>query len=183
MVCKVPTAITCRDQRRLKWPRRSRDFSTDFRIFGELHQETAAFEMVFEVVKGGRPKRENASRCIAARTPIEWKSGRSRSSPLKVRCSSCLRCQATPGIDPHFPAANVSKPFSAKTNHPVTFKHPGPECNIIGHWNQRSELPLLAKSSYPHGCRLLYALFAENAPAVKSISALLMRIRRAASGQ
>src|SRR3546814_2318755 len=38
-------------------------------------------------------------------------------------------------------------------------------------------------SSPPLGCLLPYALFAENAPAVKAISAPLMRIRRAASCQ
>lgn len=63
---KVPTAITCHDQRRLKWSRRSRDFSTDFYILGELHHDTAAFEMAFGSAKGlSRPKRESASRWVS----------------------------------------------------------------------------------------------------------------------
>lgn len=63
---KVPTAITCHDQRKLKWSRRSRGFSTDFYIFNELHQETVAFEMAFGAGKGlSRPKRESASRWIS----------------------------------------------------------------------------------------------------------------------
>ncbi|MCV2370011.1 ImmA/IrrE family metallo-endopeptidase [Roseateles oligotrophus] len=63
---KVPIAITCHDQRRLKWSRRSRDFSTDFYILNELHQDTIAFEMAFGVAKGlSRPKRESASRWIS----------------------------------------------------------------------------------------------------------------------
>ncbi len=63
---KVPTAITCHDQRKLKWSRRSRDFSTDFYILNELHQDTIAFEMAFGVAKGlSRPKRESASRWIS----------------------------------------------------------------------------------------------------------------------
>jgi Zn-dependent peptidase ImmA (M78 family) len=63
---KLPTAITCHDQRRLKWSRRSRDFSTDFYILNELHQDTIAFEMAFGSVKGlSRPKRESASRWVS----------------------------------------------------------------------------------------------------------------------
>ncbi|MCV2438173.1 ImmA/IrrE family metallo-endopeptidase [Paucibacter sp. DJ2R-2] len=63
---KVPTAITCHDQRRLKWSRRSRDFSTDLYILNELHQDTIAFEMAFGSAKGlGRPARESASRWIS----------------------------------------------------------------------------------------------------------------------
>lgn len=63
---KVPTAITCHDQRRLKWSRRSRDFSTDCYILNELHQDTIAFEMSFGAAKGlSRPKRESASRWIS----------------------------------------------------------------------------------------------------------------------
>ena len=63
---KVPTAITCHDQRKLKWSRRSRDFSTDFYILNELHQETVAFEMAFGATKGlARLKRESASRWIS----------------------------------------------------------------------------------------------------------------------
>lgn len=63
---KVPTAITCHDQRRLKWSRRGRDFSTDFYILNELHQDTVAFEMAFGATKGlSRPKRESASRWIS----------------------------------------------------------------------------------------------------------------------
>lgn len=63
---KVPSAITCHDQRKLKWYRRSRDFSTDFYILNELHQETIAFEMAFGAAKGlSRPKRESASRWIS----------------------------------------------------------------------------------------------------------------------
>ena len=61
-----PIAITCHDQRRLKWSRRSREFSTDFYILNELHQDTIGFEMAFGVAKGmSRPKRENASRWIS----------------------------------------------------------------------------------------------------------------------
>ena len=63
---KAPIAITCHDQRRLKWSRRSRDFSTDFYILNELHQDTVAFEMAFGAAKGlNRPKRESASRWIS----------------------------------------------------------------------------------------------------------------------
>ncbi|GAB1386941.1 ImmA/IrrE family metallo-endopeptidase [Melaminivora sp.] len=63
---KVPTAITCHDQRKLKWSRRSRDFSTDSYILNELHQDTIAFEMAFGSAKGlSRPKRESASRWIS----------------------------------------------------------------------------------------------------------------------
>lgn len=63
---KVPTAITCHDQRRLKWSRRSQNFSTDFYILNELHQDTIAFEMVFGAAKGmSRPKRESASLWIS----------------------------------------------------------------------------------------------------------------------
>lgn len=63
---KIPIAITCHDQRRLKWSRRSRNFSTDFYILNELHQDTIAFEMVFGATKGlSRPKRESASRWIS----------------------------------------------------------------------------------------------------------------------
>lgn len=63
---KVPTAITCHDQRKLKWSKRSRDFSIDFYILNELHQDTIAFEMAFGSVKGlSRPKRESASRWIS----------------------------------------------------------------------------------------------------------------------
>lgn len=63
---KGPIAITCHDQRRLKWSRRSWDFSTDFYILNELHQETIAFEMAFGAAKGlSRPKRESASRWIS----------------------------------------------------------------------------------------------------------------------
>ena len=63
---KGPTAITCHDQRRLKWSRRSSDFSTDFYILNELHQDTIAFEMAFGATKGlARPKRESASRWIS----------------------------------------------------------------------------------------------------------------------
>lgn len=63
---KAPIAITCHDQRRLKWSRRSRDFSTDFYILNELHQDTVAFDMAFGAVKGlGRPKRESASRWLS----------------------------------------------------------------------------------------------------------------------
>ena len=59
---KVPTAITCHDQRKLKWSRRSREFSTDFYILNELHQDTVGFEMAFGSVKGlSRPRRESAS--------------------------------------------------------------------------------------------------------------------------
>ena len=61
-----PIAITCHDQRRLKWSRRSRDFSTDFYILNELHQDTIAFEMALGAIKGlSRPKRESASRWIS----------------------------------------------------------------------------------------------------------------------
>jgi len=63
---KVPTAIICHDQRRMKWSRRSRNFSTDFYILSELHQDTIAFEMAFGATKGlSRPKRESASRWIS----------------------------------------------------------------------------------------------------------------------
>lgn len=63
---KVPTAIACHDQRRLKWSRRSQDFSIDYYILNELHQDTIAFEMSFGAAKGlGRPKRESASRWIS----------------------------------------------------------------------------------------------------------------------
>ena len=63
---KVPTVITCHDQRRLKWSRRSPDFSTDFYILSELHQDTIAFEMAFGSAKGlSRPKRESASRWVS----------------------------------------------------------------------------------------------------------------------
>jgi len=63
---KLPTAITCHDQRRLRWSRRSRDFSTDFYILNELHQDTIAFEMAFGSAKGlSRPKRESASRWVS----------------------------------------------------------------------------------------------------------------------
>lgn len=63
---KVPTAITCHDQRRLKWSRRSRDFSTDFYILSELHQDTIAFDMAFGSAKGlSRPKRESALRWVS----------------------------------------------------------------------------------------------------------------------
>jgi Zn-dependent peptidase ImmA (M78 family) len=63
---KVPAAITCHDQRKLKWSRRSLDFSTDFYILNELHQDTIAFEMAFGSSKGlSRPKRESASRWIS----------------------------------------------------------------------------------------------------------------------
>ena len=62
---KVPTAITCHDQRKLKWSRRSRDFSTAFYILNELHQDTIAFEMAFGSAKVlSRPERESASRWI-----------------------------------------------------------------------------------------------------------------------
>lgn len=63
---KAPSAITCHDQRRLKWSKRSRDFSADFFILNELHQDTVAFEMAFGAVKGlSRPRRESASRWIS----------------------------------------------------------------------------------------------------------------------
>lgn len=63
---EVPAAITCHDQRRLKWSRRSRNFSTDFYILNELHQDTIAFEMAFGAAKGlSRPKRESAARWIS----------------------------------------------------------------------------------------------------------------------
>jgi Zn-dependent peptidase ImmA (M78 family) len=63
---KGPIAITCHDQRRLKWSRRSRDFATDFYILNELHQDTVAFEMAYGAAKGlSRPKRESASRWIS----------------------------------------------------------------------------------------------------------------------
>lgn len=63
---KLPTAITCHDQRRLKWSRRSLAFSSDFYILGELHQDTIAFEMAFGSAKGlSRPKRESASRWLS----------------------------------------------------------------------------------------------------------------------
>lgn len=63
---KLPTAITCHDQQRLKWSRRSLAFSADFYILSELHQETTAFEMVFGSAKGlSRPKRESASRWVS----------------------------------------------------------------------------------------------------------------------
>jgi Zn-dependent peptidase ImmA (M78 family) len=59
-------AITCHDQRRLKWSRRSRNFSTDFYILNELHQDTIAFDMAFGAAKGlSRLKRESASRWIS----------------------------------------------------------------------------------------------------------------------
>lgn len=62
----VPTAIMCHDQRRLKWCRRSRNFSTDYYILNELHQDTVAFDMAFGAAKGlSRPKRESASRWIS----------------------------------------------------------------------------------------------------------------------
>lgn len=62
----APTAITCHDQRRLRWSRRSQTFSTDFYILNELHQDTVAFEMAFGAAKGlSRPKRESASRWIS----------------------------------------------------------------------------------------------------------------------
>ena len=62
----VPTAIMCHDQRRLKWSRRSRNFSTDYYILNELHQDTVAFDMAFGAAKGlSRPKRESASRWIS----------------------------------------------------------------------------------------------------------------------
>jgi len=62
----VPTAIMCHDQRRLKWYRRSRSFSTDYYILNELHQDTIAFDMAFGAAKGlSRPKRESASRWIS----------------------------------------------------------------------------------------------------------------------
>lgn len=63
---KVPTAVTCHDQRRLRWSRRSRDFSTDLYILSELHQDTIAFEMAFGSAKGlSRPKSESASRWVS----------------------------------------------------------------------------------------------------------------------
>jgi Zn-dependent peptidase ImmA (M78 family) len=63
---KLPTAITCHDQRRLKWSRRSLAFSADFYILSELHQDTTAFEMAFGSAKGlSRPKRESASRWVS----------------------------------------------------------------------------------------------------------------------
>lgn len=63
---KVPTAIICHDQRRLKWSRRSRDFSNDCYILNELHQDTIAFNMAFGATKGlSRPKRESAARWIS----------------------------------------------------------------------------------------------------------------------
>lgn len=62
----VPTAIMCHDQRRLKWYRRSRNFSTDYYILNELHQDTVAFDMAFGATKGlSLPKRESASRWIS----------------------------------------------------------------------------------------------------------------------
>ncbi len=63
---EVPAAITCHDQRRLKWSKRSRNFSTDFYIMNELHQDTIAFEKAFGAAKGlSRPKRESAARWIS----------------------------------------------------------------------------------------------------------------------
>lgn len=63
---KGPTAVVCHDQRRLKWSRRSLNFSTDFFILNELHQDTDAFDMAFGTTKGlSRPKRESASRWIS----------------------------------------------------------------------------------------------------------------------
>jgi Zn-dependent peptidase ImmA (M78 family) len=60
---KAPTVVACHDQTRVRWFLRNLSFPNDFFLRGQLHQETAAFDMVFGgASKMSRPKRESADR-------------------------------------------------------------------------------------------------------------------------
>lgn len=58
---KAPAVVTCHDQSRLRWFQRNLAFPLDIFVRGQLHQDTAAFDMAFGAIGGmSRPKREPA---------------------------------------------------------------------------------------------------------------------------
>lgn len=60
---EIPACIVCHNQTKMLWFQRSKAFPTEWRLTGELNQETAAFSLVFGVGSGmTRPKRELANR-------------------------------------------------------------------------------------------------------------------------
>jgi Zn-dependent peptidase ImmA (M78 family) len=62
---KAPAVVACHDQARLRWFQRNIAFPQDFYVRGQLHQDTAAFDMVFGAASGmSRPKREPADRWL-----------------------------------------------------------------------------------------------------------------------
>lgn len=62
----APVAVLCHDQFRLKWFQRNLVFPHDYYIRPELHQDTAAFDMVYGKLGGlSRPKREAADRWLS----------------------------------------------------------------------------------------------------------------------
>ena len=62
----VPAIVMCHDQKRLRWFQRNLAVLQDYFVRGELHQDTAAFEMVFGAAGGmSRPKREPADRWLS----------------------------------------------------------------------------------------------------------------------
>jgi Zn-dependent peptidase ImmA (M78 family) len=61
----VPAVVACHDQSRVRWFQRNLAFPHDFYVRGQLHQDTAAFAMVFGAASGmSRPKREPADRWL-----------------------------------------------------------------------------------------------------------------------
>jgi len=62
-LAKAPSVVVCHEQTRLRWFRRNLAFPYDFFVRGQLHQDTAAFDMAFGAASGmSRPKRESADR-------------------------------------------------------------------------------------------------------------------------
>lgn len=60
---KAPSVVACHDQTRLRWFLRNLAFPHEFFVRGQLHQDTAAFDMAFGAASGmSRPKREPADR-------------------------------------------------------------------------------------------------------------------------
>ncbi|WP_275271784.1 ImmA/IrrE family metallo-endopeptidase [Limnobacter sp. P1] len=62
----APACLACHSNRGLVWHQRSLSFPSDFYVVGQVHHDTAAFEMLFGVGGGiTRPKAEPANRWIS----------------------------------------------------------------------------------------------------------------------
>lgn len=65
---KAPAVVACHDQTRLRWFQRNIAFPQDLFVRRQLHQDTAAFDMVFGAASGmSRPRREPADRWLNGR--------------------------------------------------------------------------------------------------------------------
>lgn len=65
---KAPAVLACHDQTRLRWFQRNIAFPQDLFVRGQLHQDTAAFDLVFGAASGmSRPRLEPADRWLNGR--------------------------------------------------------------------------------------------------------------------